>query len=425
MERNLNKLDLTLYEETLDHGFHVYVVPNKKVNNIYATLTIRYGSNHDCFIPYKEKEKVSFPHGIAHFLEHKVFEQESGEDPFSFFESRGANCNANTSNQKTTYLFSGMHSFEDNLNMLLDFVEEPYFTEENVEKEKGIIIEELNMYKDNPIQRLYETSIYNTFHSHPCRYSVGGTVESVKKITKEMLYTCYHTFYQPSNMFLIVTGNVDAKEVFEIVKENHAKKKFPKQKKIKLETYQEPDSVFKKREKIKMNVVLPKVSLTFKIRISHIKASLFELRNYIYYFFETKLGSTSLFLETLKNKGILNYDLGIQMVQTEDFLVIMILAETKKTEEFISSVLEEIKEKTILKEELERKKKAMISSYIHMSDSVFALNQKIMNNLITYKEVYDDDFSMIKKLNVKDANEILKQISFENYSIVTVEKDEK
>ena len=214
---NLDKMDLTIYEDVLANGLKIYVIPKENVNGYYITLSTKYGSIHNEFIPNDKTEYIKVPDGVAHFLEHKVFEQKDGIDPFTFYSERGCDANANTSNYKTTYLFSGTNFFSEGLNYLLDYVQSPYFTDENVNKEKGIIEQEIKMYDDSPYYKLYDGVIYNAFVNHPIKYPIAGTVESINKITKEDLYTCYNTFYHPSNMFLVVTGNVDYKEVIDLV----------------------------------------------------------------------------------------------------------------------------------------------------------------------------------------------------------------
>ena len=222
---NIKELKLDLYTEKLDNGLEIYIIP-KKCNNIYTTFSTKYGSNQDEFVPINSKKMKKYPLGIAHFLEHKMFEQEDGTDPFEYYSERGADANANTSNYKTTYLFSGPEFFDENINYLIDYVQSPYFTDENVEKEKGIIIQEIKMYQDDPYSVLFEKSVYNSFIKHPIKIPVIGTIESVKKITKKDLYECYNTFYNPGNMFIVVTGNIDPKQTIELIKENQSKKEF-------------------------------------------------------------------------------------------------------------------------------------------------------------------------------------------------------
>ena len=182
-KHSLEKMDLDVYTHKLDNGLDLFIVPKDNINGYYVTFTTKYGSIINEFIPYNQKEMIKVPMGIAHFLEHKVFEQKDSKDPFTFYSERGCDANANTSNYKTTYLFSGTNHLYDGINFLLDYVQNPYFTDENVNKEKGIIEQEIKMYDDNPYYRLYDKVIYNAFINHPIKYPIAGTIESINKIT--------------------------------------------------------------------------------------------------------------------------------------------------------------------------------------------------------------------------------------------------
>jgi len=221
---NFNKLDLTVYSETLDNGLQVYIVPKNDKNDTYVTISTKFGSTNIEFIPNGEKDFVKVPYGIAHFLEHKLFDQPSGEDAEEFFSKSGSSCNAYTDLHQTTYLFRGSKNLLENINYLLDYVGDPYFTDENVEKEKGIIIEELKLYKDDPIDCGVEQLTYNMFIEHPVQIGAVGTEESINSITKEDLYKCYKTFYNPNNMVMVITGNVEPEAAIRSIKENQSKK---------------------------------------------------------------------------------------------------------------------------------------------------------------------------------------------------------
>src|SRR5574344_360108 len=188
----INNLDLDLYYELLDNGLEIFVVPKKDSNNIYTTFTTKYGSTTNKF--KINNELIEVPNGIAHFLEHKMFEQKDGIDPFTQFNNNGANANAYTDYNQTTYLFSSPNKFEENMKILLDIVCNPCFTDKNVEKEKGIIVQELKMYENNQFRKGFSKIVENAFNNHPIRIQVGGTIESVESITKEELYKCYETF---------------------------------------------------------------------------------------------------------------------------------------------------------------------------------------------------------------------------------------
>ncbi|HHW69688.1 MAG TPA: insulinase family protein, partial [Tenericutes bacterium] len=269
-KKELEKLGVEVVEKVLDNNLRVFIVPMSNVSNIYVTFSTDFGSIHNEFVPIDEKKMIKVPDGIAHFLEHKVFEQENGIDPFTFFSERGADLNANTSYVKTTYLFSGIDFFEENIKYLIDFVTTPHFTDENIEKEKGIIEQEIKMYLDDPYTRLYEGILYNTFINHPMKYPIIGSIDSIRSITKEDLFKCYNTFYTTSNMFIVITGNVDPNKTIEILETIDFKNKSDN-KKIKLKTYNEPDKVAKEKEILKLNVTIPKATITYKINIKNVK----------------------------------------------------------------------------------------------------------------------------------------------------------
>lgn len=219
------KLQETLWHEKLENGLEVYLLPKPGFTKTYATFATRYGSIDSRFQP-PGREEIEVPAGIAHFLEHKMFEEPEG-DIFNRFAAQGASANAYTSFDRTVYLFSATRQIEDNLTTLLDFVQHPYFTDENVEKEKGIIIQEIDMYRDNPGWRVYYGLIEALYQEHPVRIDIAGSADSVRSITKEMLYDCYNTFYHPSNMTLFVVGGIEPEPVMALIRQNQAAKSFP------------------------------------------------------------------------------------------------------------------------------------------------------------------------------------------------------
>ena len=418
---NIEKLKLEVYEETLENGLSIYIIPKNNCNNIYATFSTKYGSNNDEFIPLNEKKMKSFPLGIAHFLEHKMFEMEDGTDPFEIYSNNGADANANTSNYKTTYLFSGPEFFKENINYLLDYVQKPYFTDKNVEKEKGIIIQEIKMYQDDPYSVLYEKGLYNSFIKHPIKIPVIGDIKNVSQITKEDLYTCYNTFYNPGNMFVVVTGNVDPQEVIEIIKQNQNNKEFEKFKPIKQKQYDEPDKVEKEIDIIKMDINIPKITLNYKINYNNLNLDLREIQSYLSIITDINIGSTSILNEKLKNDNVITSNLDYTFIYTDKHILLTILGETEKIELLSSKIEEKMNNLEITEEEFERKKLNTISSYIFMSDNIFSMNEKAMNNIIKYNEVKTDDIEYIKNLSFKKATDIIKKLDLTNKCKVIIE----
>src|SRR5574344_105198 len=223
-------IDLNAHYYKLPNGLEVYIV-HKKGKKTYATYSTKYGAKDIEFVPFKSKKMKAFPLGIAHFLEHKLFEQEDGIDIMETFAKRGADVNAYTSYTQTCYEFSGPSQFYENLETLLSFVQSPYFTNENVEKEKGIIEQEINMYNDSPYAVMHYESLKCAFKDIPYNKKIAGDKENIFKISKEDLYECYNTFYHPSNMFVTIVGNVDPDKTIELIKKNQEKRNLINKKK--------------------------------------------------------------------------------------------------------------------------------------------------------------------------------------------------
>lgn len=418
LKTDLNKLELSIYSETLENGLEVYVIPILNRNNIYATFTTKFGSNDSTFIPIGEKEFLTVSGGIAHFLEHKMFENEDGTDPGSFFSAHGADANAYTSNQRTSYLFEGPKFFKENLTYLIDYVQSPYFTDQNVLKEKGIIAEELKMYLDNPYSHLNETIIYNVFNDHPAKLPIGGTLDTIDKITKEELYKCYNTFYHPSNMFVVVSGNVVPEEVIAIIKEDQRKKTFLPANSITTKYVAEEDKVAKEFEELHMDIKIPKVAISFKFNYEG-----FDLRSFSSYmgmFFTINFGSSSLFQEKVTDEGIITDGIGFDVMYTDKHYVQTLLTDTKDPERFVELVKEELKTATLTYADIERRKKVGINRLVKSTDSIEAMNDSVVDCISKYKVLYTDKYEYIKSLNLNDAKKVLEKINFANNAVVIV-----
>ena len=419
---NLVKLDLELFSEKLSNGLEVYIVPKDNINGIYVTFNTKFGSACNEFKPIDKKEMITVPFGIAHFLEHKMFEQKDGKDPFDFFSEHGCDANANTSNYKTTYLFSGSNKFAENLNFLLDYVQSPYFTDENVEKEKGIIEQEIKMYDDSPYYKIYDGILYNSFVNHPIKYPIAGTVEDINKITKEDLYNCYNTFYNPSNMFLVITGNVDPEEVINIVKANQDKKKIERNDKIEIQTYDEPNEVARSQQKVKMEIEIPKIGIGYKIDCSKLNLNINDIKIYLTMLFDLKLGPTSYISERLKKLNLITKDLDVSFVKTDKHILVIIIGDTEEPLKVQRLIEEELEDLKIENEDLERKKKVRKSNCIYRSDDIYSINNKIVSNIMNYGGVILDDYKKIDEIDSKELKKIISKISLSNKTIFVIDK---
>lgn len=423
----LSKLDIDVCHETLESGLQVYVVKKEDSNRNYIALTTRYGSDIVEFVPRGKHKMTKVPLGIAHFLEHQMFQMEDGSDPLEEFSKSGCDANAYTNNDQTCYLFSGVNDVVDNVKYLLKYVSEPYFTDETVEKEKGIIIEELKMYADNPDTVLYETILKNTIKELPTKYPVIGTINEIKKTTKEDLMTCYETFYHPSNMYLIVVGNIEPKEIIETARKSDFNQKHfnDKKEKVQIKCYSEPKKVVKEYEKKYLDVILPKVAMTFKLNIEQFSdIEKRKLYKYLSIFFTSKFGSSSLFLDQIRKDGVVKDILYIDHLKIDNYLLYMITTETKDYSNFIQLLKQEMENIIISEEEFERKRKVLISSYIYISDHVDSIANLLDNDIYEYNQVHGDWYQFMKDLSYEEMKKMLKVIDFTNYNTVVIANEE-
>lgn len=367
-----DQLQEELFYEKMKNGLDVYVLPKKGFNKTYATFTTKYGSIDNQFVPLDQNEMKLVPDGIAHFLEHKLFEKEDG-DVFQDFSKQGASSNAFTSFTRTAYLFSSTSNVEKNLETLIDFVQEPYFTEKSVEKEKGIIGQEINMYDDNPDWRLYFGLIQNMFHKHPVGIDIAGTVESISKITKDLLYECYNTFYHPSNMLLFVVGPIDPEQILSQIRENQDKKEFKPQSEIKRAEVDEPDTVAKPLEKLKMNVQSSKCLVGLKAKQADRSGEeLLKHELCMNLILDMVFGKSTDTYTQLYENGLIDDTFSFDYTEESGFGFAMIGGDTDQPDQLaeeIKSTLLKAKQNGIPAERLENAKRKKIGSFLRAINS--------------------------------------------------------
>lgn len=418
----IKDIEEEVYYEKLDNGLEVYLYTKENVHMNYVTFTTRYGSVYNEFIPINSDKMTTFPKGIAHFLEHKVFAQKEDPQPMEFFAKSGSVCNAYTTFKNTTYLFYATESLNENIEYLLDYVQNIYLTDESVESEKGIISEEIHMYDDRPNSILEEKIRKNTLKTNPYKDSIIGTIEDINNITKEDLETCYHTFYHPSNMFLVVTGNFNPEEVIDVIKKNQDKKSFVKEEKIKTKEFTEKDEVVKEKEIIKVDTNIPKVAYTLKIPIKNLKMTRRKLHLYLYILFTILFDETSEFDEVLKKENVINNTTYVNLINCDTHILISLMNETNKYEEFIEKVKERLNNLEINEKDFNRKKKVLISNEIFAYENVEAVGDIIVDNIIYNKELEDNPIEIINNLNMKEFLELIKKIDINNTSLVVLKK---
>ncbi|RFU71350.1 insulinase family protein [Peribacillus saganii] len=374
MEKILfEQLQEELFYEKMANGLDVYILPKQGFNKSYATFTTKYGSIDNHFNPPGKDSTVKVPDGIAHFLEHKLFEKEDG-DVFQQFSKQGASANAFTSFTRTSYLFSSTSDFEKNLKTLIDFVQEPYFTEKTVEKEKGIIGQEIKMYEDNPDWRLYFGCIENMYYNHPVKIDIAGTVESIADITKDMLYQCYETFYHPSNMLIFIVGPVDTEETMTFIRQNQESKPFVDLPEIKRHFENEPEEVAEKKRILEMNVQSSKVMVGIKAAktdLQGIELLKYELAANV--LLDILFSKSSNHFDELYSEGLIDQTFSYDYTQEYGFGFAMIGGDTRQpdtlTDKLTAILLNSKSGEGVTEATLNRTKKKKIGSFLRALNS--------------------------------------------------------
>lgn len=408
-ERRYEQLNETLFVERLQNGLKVCVLPKPGFQKTYAVFSTQYGSIDNHF-QVSGKDPVKVPDGIAHFLEHKMFEEPEG-DVFAKFAAKGASANAFTSFDRTVYLFSATEHLAENLETLVNFVQNPYFTDENVEKEKGIIGQEINMYRDHPDWRSYFGLIEAMYRVHPVRLDIAGTVESIARITKETLYECYHTFYHPENMLLFVVGGVRPEEVMELVRANQAGKTFAPQGEIKRFFEREPLAVHEPRRVTTLPVSLPKCLFGFKEAPCGLSGRELLKRELVTKtMLDALIGPSSGLYQELYDENLISDSFGHEYNVSADYSFSVIGGETRDPDLLLQRFQERLQpllEQGIDPAAFERSRNKKIGAFLRMLNSP----ESIANEFTKYAFKQIDFFDILpvyEELTLAEANDRLR-----------------
>lgn len=415
----LENTNEVLYYDKLDNGLEVYMLPNNNVNKFYLTLNTRFGSINTKF-KYDNKE-YDMPKGIAHYLEHLSFNMENGS-VFDHYSKIGSSINAFTTYDITSYNVTSNNRFKENLEYLLEYVYTPYFTKELFQSEKGVIEEEVKMYKDDPGMTIVNGTLNNVFVNDERKYLVGGTVKDVKSIKLEDVITCYNAYYNPKNMFLIITGNFNPNEALAITSEQMNKLNINNDFNVKDIYPKEPEKVNKKEEIIKMNVDKPKVSIGIKLpknNFKSLKLDNYLLKIYISSILDINFGNTSLLLEELQ-KGSIVDDLDYTVIESNDYFIVLILSSTYYPEYFKDKIIEKFNSLNIEDSDLKRVAKVNISNYILLFDSAVAVNNYIMDEVMDNNEVNTGFMNIMRNLNIDTCKKILTKLNNYDYTICKI-----
>ena len=415
-----SRLGETLYHHTHQSGLEIYILPKAGYSKSYAIFATKYGSADADFLNPHTGKRISVPDGVAHFLEHKMFEQPDGTDAFAEFSKSGADANAFTSFLTTAYLFSCTAGFYDNLRHLLDFVQTPYFTKENVAKEQGIIGQEIRMYEDDPGWRSYFNVIEAMYHTNPVRRDIAGTVESIATITPELLYDCYNTFYHPSNMILFCTGDVTAEQVVKTA-EQVIRPEYRDLGEITRYRPQEPDSVFQHEVTQTLSVAQPLFYLGIK---SKPQQNLLKQELTGAVLMEAVLGKSASLYQELYGQGLITPSFGTEVTCEREYAHVIMggtAPDPRKTADSLKQGLKKIKDQGLAPEDFSRAKKVILGDSIRMFNSVEQIANNFINALFRGGSLFDAP-QLLSQMTVEDCNSMMNELFCEDamaLSIVT------
>lgn len=411
------ELDESTFSTKLDDGLEIYICKKKNYNKKIGMFGTKYGSVVNDFIDITTGKRTKVPDGIAHFLEHKLFEKE-GANALDLFSKIGVSSNAYTSFDQTVYYFETSEKFEESIAMLVKLIKEPYFTDENVKKEQGIIGQEISMYDDDPSFMVYFNALKAMYQKNPVRIDIAGTIESISHITKELLYTCYNTFYSPQNMFFVVIGDVDVDKTIELIKENISKyEKSGLKNTSKIEKYYdaEPEDIAQKQITQKMDVYLPQLCIGYKLKLCD-GYEIIKNEIIVSIISDMYFSKQSDFFEKEYNLGRVNDSIYMQYEGSETFSHVLISTTSTDVELVEKDILEYIN--TIKNDEIDEDlfnviKRKKIGESILESDNLNICYRRVIDSIIDNTDVYAD-IEVLKNLKVQDIKDFLSNLTEKN-----------
>ena len=382
-------------------GLKIYILEKPQYNSSYAIFGTKYGSIDNCFCVNGEETHV--PEGIAHFLEHKLFESEDG-DAFTRYAETGAYANAFTSFDKTCYLFSCSQRFYDNLKILLDFVQSPYFTKETVQKEQGIIGQEIRMYDDSPAWRVMFNILLAMYKNHPVRIDIAGTVESIAKIDDQLLYKCYNTFYNPSNMFLCIAGNVETEKILKMVESDI---KPCDKTEIERVMPEEPETVLKDVVEQSLAVAQPMFCFGYKEKWE--KPLTVKERICTAVLLEILAGDASPLYKKLTEEGLINDEFSFEYFNGNGYSAVIFEGESSNPKKVASEIkleIERLKTEGINKKLFSAIRSGMYGNAIRLFNNVESIAMQLVDCAMNDSGLFDE-IKYLKSITIEDVSKRL------------------
>ncbi len=398
-------IDETLYHGVHESGVNVYVMPKKGYNKCHAMFATRYGSIESKF--EKDGKIVSIPDGTAHFLEHKLFEEEDG-NVFDKFALLGASANAFTNFTTTAYHFSTTSNFYESLGVLINFVQNPYFTKQSVDKEQGIIGQEIKMYDDDPNWQVYFNVLGCLYNECYIKYDIAGTVESIAEIDKDILYDIYSVFYHPSNMVLFIAGDVQIEKVSECIEKSLKKVTKPESEVKRLYPHEKEEIASSYVHKT-LDVAMPLFALAFKDTQTDLRGKdLFKKEIETKILVEMLFARSSDIYKTLYEKGLINESFDAEYDCHSEYAFVCLSGESQDPCAVRDIITQKLEGCTLLEEDYQRARRVVWGNYVRTYNSTEAIGYSFVLRLLTginyfdFKEVYEaisfDDIKRRKEL---------------------------
>ena len=398
----------------------VIIIPKNTTKKKYVIWGVNFGSIDNHF--KVDGEEIYIPDGVAHFLEHKMFEQENGKNSLDTLMALGIDANAYTTSDHTAYLFECTDHFYEGLDELMNYVQNPYFTNENVEKEKGIIAQEIRMYDDDPGWQLYMGILDCLYKNNPIKVDIAGTVESISKITPEVLYKCYNTFYALDNMTLVICGDFEPEKLLEEVKKRLTKNK----------TYEKIERIYPEKEKTinkkyvekNMNVSMPIFAIGIK-DVSKMDSEIVKKHIAIEILLNMIIGKSSDLYKKMYNQGLLLEEPSIDYEFSEEYAHIVISGQSNDSEEVYKMFKEEIenyKNNELNIDHFERIKKKIYGDYVVEYNSVSEIARMFLTDHM--KKISSFDYIEQYKVITKEyVEQVLKEIFNDEYMALAIVKE--
>ncbi len=408
-KKYIKSLDETLFSAVHSTGLRIYVMPKKGFSKTYAIYGTHFGSVNNRFIPIGATDDITIPDGVAHFLEHKMFEQPDGSNAFDLFSKYGANANAFTSFTNTCYLFSCTSNFEECFTHLLDYVQKPHFTDENIEKEQGIIGQEIRMYDDDGEWKVMFNMLRALYAHNPVRIDIAGTVESISKIDKDVLYNCYNTYYNPANMVVVVAGDVCPDTVFDIVDKTVVSRDSGEVKSIYPE---EPDGVCESYVEDTSSVAKPLCSIGFKDNFLKSGTELLKREAVLKLIVKIIAGKSSRFYEKYYAEGLINDTFDTDVMTELSFSCASFGGECDNPKLLKDALLREIdsfRSNGFDADEFERISRAFFGSFIKSFNNVESIGGLLCRNFLSDIDI--TDFPQVySSITINDLMHVLNEV---------------